>query len=396
MIQCRRAPPTSRFGPLSQVLIVLPDVLITHSTAVGAIAFIFVIFLCSDYSAAMSWIETSAGVEEWQEDASAPATPRKLTLAEQIAATRAKVKSEAMAAAPPPAAASEDNSSSTPQRKLTLAEQIAATRAKEAGRASAGSATDTTSSAPPRKLTLAEQIAATRAKASSASSAAAAEDAEDAAEARARRYAAKQAAEAAEAEAERRAEEEAARAAKAEADAANADAARAALAELETAAAEGKKLTLAEQIAVTRARVAREAAEARAKAAAEQPPLTAAAAGEEMPSSHANEPPQPEQPKQRDIGSAGSGSDGGSDSGVVEVPEHLRGDVEAAVAAGRVDEVHMLLAKAPPALRTSMTYKALRKELMKRAEASKAAIRAGACAKGAAGARAQPGTIELS
>ena len=73
-----------------------------------------------------------------------------------------------------------------------------------------------------------------------------------------------------------------------------------------------------------------------------------------------------------------------------------RGDVEAAVAAGRVDEVHMLLAKAPPALRTSMAYKALRKELMKRAEANKAAIRAGACAKGAAGAQAQPGTIELS
>ena len=86
---------------------------------------------------AMAWVSSSAGVDEWVPDATgsdpqvstpavdAPAVdapPRKPSLAEQIAATRAKqaaAKAEAAEPAEP--------------RKLSLAEQIAATRAKTAG-----------------------------------------------------------------------------------------------------------------------------------------------------------------------------------------------------------------------------------------------------------------------
>ena len=85
----------------------------------------------------MPWVSSSAGVDEWVPDAtgsgpqvSTPdvdAPPRKPTLAEQIAATRAKqAAAKAEAAAAPTTEPAEE-------RKLSLAEQIAATRAKTAG-----------------------------------------------------------------------------------------------------------------------------------------------------------------------------------------------------------------------------------------------------------------------
>ena len=86
--------------------------------------------------AVMPWAQTSAGVEEWVPDPTGSdpqvATPaidapaRKLSLAEQIAATRAKQASAK-------AEASEPTTEPAKPRKLSLAEQIAATRARAAG-----------------------------------------------------------------------------------------------------------------------------------------------------------------------------------------------------------------------------------------------------------------------
>jgi len=180
----------------------------------------------------MSWVRSSEGVEEWVEGAvDAPQPARKLTLAEQIAATRAKVASEV-----PSGAA---NSAATPAVQ-------------------------------PKKMSLAEQIAATRAKAAAASSAEA-----DAKAARAARAAAKAEAEAAEAEAEARAETEAERRQKMAADmAAKEEAANVLQEAMAEAEAGTRKLTLAEQIAATRAQAASEAAAAKATREATALPMT--------------------------------------------------------------------------------------------------------------------------
>jgi len=240
------------------------------------------------------WVASSTGVEEWV-DAVEPsaAAPRKLSLAEQIAATRAKVKEEAQAAA----------SVEPLPRKLTLAEQIAATRAAAKGGA--------------------EQSTDDQAK-----------------EARAARAAAKAAAEAAEALAEVRAEEEQERAARAAAKKAAEDEALRAMVEAEAGA---RKLTLAEQIAATRVASRREAAakQAAKEAAAAESPAAESAKG---------------------VGPPGfEWCSGDADTAV---PDNIR----AAIDAGRVDELHMLLANVPTALRSSPKYKTLRKDLMAEAK----------------------------
>ena len=189
----------------------------------------------------------------------------------QIAATRAKVQIDAQLAA------------AAPTKPLTLAEQIAATRAKVAGggnAATAETAAETctlASTLPPpasRPLSLAEQIAATRAKAASAS--VPEETPEEARERRVRAKEAREAAERAELEAELRAEEESKRQAELESElevaaflakeaeekaAAQAGAAAAHGAETAADLAEPDlpfKPTLAQQIAATRAKLARE------------------------------------------------------------------------------------------------------------------------------------------
>ena len=187
----------------------------------------------------------------------------------QIAATRAKVQIDAQLAA------------AAPTRPLTLAEQIAATRAKVAGGGNTATAGDlaetctlppTLPPPPPRPLSFAEQIAATRAKAVSASLPE--ETPEEARERRVRAKEAREAAERAELEAELRAEEEARRQAELESEAEVAaflEAEEKAAAQAVAAAAHGAetaadlaepdlpfKPTLAQQIAATRAKLARE------------------------------------------------------------------------------------------------------------------------------------------
>ena len=298
----------------------------------------------------MAWEESSPGVEEWNADA----PPRELTLAEKIAATRADAKADAAAKK------AEAEAPSTAPRELTLAEKIAATRAADRAGAAAKKADAQASTAAlegaQEKLSLAEQIALTRAKAggSGAPPPTTPDEVEDAVAARARRFAAKQEAEAAEAEAEARAEAAEARRARIAETAAAAEEVSRQLAKLGAEAEAGlRKLTLAEQIAITRDKAARQARRARLEAA-RAPPAEASGRARDA---------APREP-------AAAGSAGGP---VAEVPEFIRADVDRAVAAGRVDELHMLMAKVPPALRSSTAYKALRKELMETAEANKRA-----------------------
>ena len=217
----------------------------------------------------MPWVTTSAGVEEWMPAPHEPTAAPDLRA--QIAATRAKVQIDAQLAA------------AAPTRPLTLAEQIAATRAKVAGGGNTATAGDlaetctlppTLPPPPPRPLSLAEQIAATRAKAVSAS--VPEETPEEARERRVRAKEAREAAERAELEAELRAEEEARRQAELESEAEVAaflakEAEEKAAAQAVAAAAHGAetaadlaepdlpfKPTLAQQIAATRAKLARE------------------------------------------------------------------------------------------------------------------------------------------
>ena len=182
--------------------------------------------------AVMPWAQTSAGVEEWVPDPTGSdpqvATPaidapaRKLSLAEQIAATRAKQASAK-------AEASEPTTEPAKPRKLSLAEQIAATRARAAGGAAPAVAVATR-----EQLTAKMEAAAAKSEAEAA--------------ARAERFRVKEEATAAADLAEAVRESEAAREA-AEVFAVEAD--RVALAEME-ASMVSRKLSLAEQIAMTR------------------------------------------------------------------------------------------------------------------------------------------------
>ena len=244
----------------------------------------------------MPWVTTSAGVEEWMPAPHEPTAAPDLRA--QIAATRAKVQIDAQLAA------------AAPTRPLTLAEQIAATRAKVAGggnTATAGDLAETCTLAPtlpppppPRPLSLAEQIAATRAKAVSASLPE--ETPEEARERRVRAKEAREAAERAELEAELRAEEEARRQAELESEAEVAaflEAEEKAAAQAVAAAAHGAetaadlaepdlpfKPTLAQQIAATRAKLAREVCarhDAEATAAADASMVSTRSAPDEAP-----------------------------------------------------------------------------------------------------------------
>ena len=85
-------------------------------------------------------------------------------------------------------------------------------------------------------------------------------------------------------------------------------------------------------------------------------------------------------------GSAASASTSASAGAVVaptatlqeqDAPE-VPADVQAAVDAGRVDELFMLLGKAPPGVRNTPAYKEQKKALIKAAEANKAKKRAAA------------------
>ena len=283
------------------------------------------------------------------------APPRKLTLAEQIAPTRAKVASDtAQKARTEVEAESVPEPAASPQ-KLILAEQIAATRAKVASdmaqkaRTEEGAESEPEPAAPPRKLTLAEQIAAARAKAATPGAGSTPmETKEDAKAARAARAAEKAQAEAAEVAEEARAEEAVARKAKDDAKLAAAEEVLRLLAEAEVEVKAGtRKLTLAEQISGTRARAAIEAAGALAIKAKEQ---TSAVTVQPTVESGSGAQAQISKGFEWCSGDGGAGA----------VPSNIK----AAVDAGRVDEVHILLANVPPFERSRPAYKALRKELM--------------------------------
>ena len=168
----------------------------------------------------MPWVSSSAGVDEWVPDATGSGP---------------QVSTPAVDA---------------PPRKPTLAEQIAATRAKQAAAKAEAAAAPTTEPAEPRKLSLAEQIAATRAKTAGGVASVVpvgGAEAEAAARAeRAERFRLKEEAAAAADRAEAAREDEARRQA---AELAAAEADRVALAEVE-AAMGSRKLSLAEQVKV--------------------------------------------------------------------------------------------------------------------------------------------------
>ena len=166
---------------------------------------------------AMPWASSSAGVDEWVPDATGSG----------------------------PQVSTPDVDA--PPRKPTLAEQIAATRAKQAAAKAEAAAAPTTEPAEPRKLSLAEQIAATRARAAGGvASVVPVGGAEAEAAARAERFRLKEEAAAAADRAEAAREDEARRQA---AELAAAEADRVALAEVE-AAMGSRKLSLAEQVRV--------------------------------------------------------------------------------------------------------------------------------------------------
>lgn len=206
---------------------------------------------------------------------------------------------------------------------------------------------------PPRKLTLAEQIAATRAKAGAAPASQTA-DADAERERFRARLAAQAEADRAEAAAEARAEAEAK--AKALAEAQAAEAAEAAAAEAEAAAnAPPRPLTLAEKIAATRAKVAQEQSAARAEARVAE--------------ARAEAPPSASVSMDATAPLAAAGVDVGERSESAEAVLEVPAAVQAAVDAGRVDEVAMLLGNAPNTLRLAPGFKALKKRCKEEAEA---------------------------
>ena len=327
----------------------------------------------------MPWVQSTAGVEQWVPDPTGSDTPaidappRKLSLAEQIAATRAK---QALAKAE---VAAEPATEPAKPRKLSLAEQIAATRARAAGGA-----------APEVVVATPEQLTA---------------QVEAEAAARAERFRIKEEAIAAADAAEAMRESEAARQAD-ELVAVEAD--RVALAEMEVATG-SRKLSLAEQIAVTRAKERARAREAAAAAAAAREQAAAAGTSAADPTTTA------------DVAAADTATVAAAMT-ESHLPDHMREEVLVAVAAGRVshacpskrprvavrrrcsplaarmpwshksaaicipslspltvqvDEAYMLLsAEVLGSLRSNPAYAALKRELMGRAESNKAAARA--------------------
>lgn len=257
----------------------------------------------------MPWVSSSDGVDEWV-DAAMP-----------------------------------DSSNNLPAKPLTLAEKIAATRANMA--ASRASVTSVPLPDPaPKKPSLAEQIAVTRAKAAAScasASGAAVETPEEARERRLREKAARDAAEKAELDAELRAEHKAAQEAQAALEAetdvlliAEAEAEHEAQDDSEAESDAPPKLTLAQQIAATRAKLAREETAAKGTIgrghlawAEHKAPPVGILREEDLPS-----PP--------------------------EVPAHI----QAAVAAGREDEVYTLLLNAPPSMQSAAGFKQLKKKLL--------------------------------
>jgi hypothetical protein len=304
--------------------------------------------------ASMPWVTSSDGVEEWAPDAHEPAKAPP-SLAEQIAATRKKVATDAKAA--PPAEA---------PKKLSLSEQIAATRTQQQSKAAEAAP-------PPKKMSLAEQIAATRARTTSTTGATelhegmAHVEQQDAQEKRRAAFraqlAARQEAEAAEAAAEAAAE----RAAAAASAAAEAEAAASAeVARLEALAQEAPQtLSLAERISLTRAK---EQAAATARKAKEASVAVA----------------QPDASWRQQLNAAvtaPAGDDARAAAALV-IPEKIL----AAVEAGRVDEASMLLSNTPHDLRLAPGFKARKRELLQQAQENDAARRRAAAAAAAAAA----------